>query len=528
MRTVAWSMLALLAGLGAAAAVAAPGATGDGGTPRASATRATPRQLAPCWPEGVERAALCGSVRRALDPARPDGVAIDVHFAVLPALARQKEADPVFFFAGGPGQSAIALAGTWARMYARLANRRDLVFVDQRGTGASAPLQCAELPPTAALALTAGRAQRLARLAACRAALQRLAWGDLRQYTTTVAMGDIDAVRVALGAGRIDLVGGSYGTRAALEYLRQFPRAVRRTVLDGVAPPDMALPASLSTDSQAALDGLLAACAAEARCRERYPALHETLERLLASLPREADVAQPFTGRVERLVVEREFVLGLLRAPLYAPWVAAALPEAITEAAAGRLDALAGLASVLAGGGARSSRLAEGMHFSVLCAEDVPRLALGNNPPGADFGQGDADFYRAACAQWPRGAVPAAFYVVPAAPSATLVLSGGADPATPPRHGARVARALGARARHVVVPAAGHGTLMLPCVREAAMRFIDAADDAAALAVDADCARALPRPGVFVPVGGAVAGVPGRAPTPAPGAAARTPQGGRR
>jgi len=457
--------------------------------------------LTPCWPEGVEHGAMCGQVRRPLDPARPDGVAIDVHFAVVPALARQKKADPVFFFAGGPGQSAIALAGTLSRMYARLANRRDLVFVDQRGTGASAPLQCPELPPTAPLASTVGRARMLARLAECRVALQKLPWGDLRQYTTWVAMGDIDAVRAALGAERIDLIGASYGTRAALEYLRQFAQTVRRTVIDGVAPPDMALPASFSTDNQAALDALFAACAAEPRCRERYPALHASLERLLASLPREANVTQPVTGATERLVVDREFVLGMLRAPLYAPWVAAALPEAITEAAAGRFDALVGLGSVVAGGGSRALRLAEGMHFSVICAEDMPRLAQAKDRPGADFGQGFADLYRAACADWPRGTVPAAFYTIPPAPSATLVLSGGADPVTPPRHGARVARALGAKARHVVVPAAGHGTLALACMREAATRFIDAEDDAAALAVDADCARTMPRPGVFLPLG---------------------------
>lgn len=491
MRTLRRLLTLGLAGVAAAAwqpgaAAAEPGAAG----------------LAPCRLEGVAHEALCGRVRRALDPLRPDGAAIEVHYAVLPALARQKKPDPVFFFAGGPGQSAIALAGSVHRLLARLGTRRDLVLVDQRGTGASAPLQCAELAPTAPLAHSAVRARQLARLAACRVALQRLPYGDLRQFTTWVAVQDVDAVRTALGAGRINLVGGSYGTRAALEYLRQFPQAVRRTVLDGAAPPDMVLPASFSTDNQAALDALFAACDAEARCRALHPGLRAAWERLLASLPREESVAQPLTGAIERLVVDREFVLALVRAPLYAPWVAAGLPAALAAAADGRFDPLVGLASAL-GGGRRALRPAEGMHFSVVCAEDMPRLSGATDAPGADFGTGFADLYRSACADWPRGAVPAAFYTLPPAPSATLVLSGGADPATPPRHGEHVVRALGAKARHVVVPAAGHGTLALPCMGDVVFRFIDAEDDAAALAVDAGCARALPRPGVFVPLGAA-------------------------
>lgn len=480
------------------AAAAAGAAAASGAEPAAA--------LTPCRLEGVEHGALCAQVRRALDPARPDGAKIDVHFAVLPALARQKKPDPVFFFAGGPGQSAIALAGTVESLLGRLANRRDLVFVDQRGTGASAPLYCPELPATAPLALAASGQRQVARIDDCRVGLQKLPYGDLRQYTTWVAMQDIDAVRIALGAERIDLVGGSYGTRAALEYLRQFPRAVRRTVIDGVAPPDMVLPASFSTDNQAALDAMFAACRAEPRCRERHGDLHAAWERLLATLPREAGVTQPVTGAAERITIDRDFVLGLVRSALYAPWVAAALPEAVDEAARGRFDALIGLASVVAGGGSRALRLAEGMHFSVICSEDMPRLAAATDRPGADFGQDFAGLYRRVCADWPRGAVPAAFYTIAPTASATLVLSGGADPVTPPRHGEQVARALGPKARHVVVPAAGHGTLALPCMRDVIFRFIDAEDDAQALAIDADCARAMPRPGVFVPPGSPAGG----------------------
>ena len=463
--------------------------------------------LISCRLEGVEHEAWCGTVSRPLDPAQPKGRAIDVHYAVLPALARNRRPDPVFFFAGGPGQSAIDLAGSIGRMMARLGNRRDVVLIDQRGTGRSAPLHCAETPPTQPLALAADPQWQLARLGACRAQLQALPHGDLRHYSTWLAVRDVDAVRSALGAVRINLVGASYGTRAALDYMRQFPQAVRRMVLDGVAPPDMVLPASASGDNQAVLDAVLAACEVDASCVARFPALRRNWQALLNSLPRKVSVTHPFTGQREAFVVNREVILAVLRAPLYSPALTAALPHALSEASHNRFDALFGLASAFSPG--RRGRIAEGMHFSVVCSEDLPRLPPASRlPPGppADFGDSFAVQYTRVCSEWPRAEVPAAFYMLPQATVATLLLSGGADPATPPHHGQRVAEALGAKARHVVVGHAGHGVMTLPCMRDVLFRFIDAPDDEAALKVDADCASKLPRAAFFTPP--AAAGAP--------------------
>jgi pimeloyl-ACP methyl ester carboxylesterase len=466
------------------------------GTSSAAETRPG---LKPCRLKSVETDALCGSISRPLDPAKPDGVRIDVHFAVLPALARNRKPDPVLFFAGGPGQSAVELAGTVSRLLARVSYRRDIVLIDQRGSGKTAPLYCAEVPASAPLAEMADPLRWRARFEVCLKELQALPHGDLRHYTTTVAMQDADAVRQALGAARVNIVGGSYGTRAALEYQRQFPASVRRMVIDGVAPPDMVLPAAMSTDAQAALEQLLAACAAEPGCSRRWPNLAGDWKRLLAGLPREVSVLHPLTGLPQQLVLSADLVLGLVRGPLYAPALASALPLAIHEAAAGRYEPLVGLSSAM--GSRRGDRMSEGMHFSVVCAEDAPRLAQASDPPGADFGGGTATMYGDVCAFWPRGEVPPAFYAVPAAPAATLVLSGGADPVTPPRHGERTAKALGAKARHVVVPQAGHGVMAMPCMRDVLFRFIDAESDDEALKVEAGCATAIPRPGAFVPPG---------------------------
>ena len=468
---------------------------------RAASSEPQGASLAECRVAGLRNSVLCGSVERPLDPAEPNGAHIAVRYVVVPAMARRKLADPVFLLAGGPGQSAIALAASTLPLFARLNNRRDIVFVDQRGTGTSAPLQCQD-PEHESLAEQAD-ADRQFRLAmACKASLLKLPYlrseRDLGLFTTWIAVQDLDAVRRALGADRVDLVGASYGTRVGLEVLRQFPQTVRRAVLDGVAPADIALPASFSTDNQAALDALLAACAAEPACARDHPALRARFTSLLASLPRPVTAAQALTGRTETFVLTRDMLLSALRGALYSPALAAALPQAIDAAADGRFEGIVGLAATF--GARKSTRLAAGMHLSVVCAEDMPRVGLAADPPGADFADESASSYARLCSGWPRGAVPEAFYRLGPAPAPVLLLSGGLDPATPPRHAARVAAALGALARHVVVANAGHGVMAIGCMRDVVYRFIDAASDAEALAVDAGCAAKLPRPPAFRPI----------------------------
>ena len=482
------SMLRLALALVSAAAVG-PAWGGDG-------------PLTECRVPGIRNSVLCGVIKRPLDPVRPDGVKIDLHYVVVPAMARRKLPDPVFMLAGGPGQSAIALAPSTMGLFARLNNRRDIVFVDQRGTGKSAPLDC-EDTRRAPLAEQSDPERQVAQVLECRVRLQALPYGDLRFFTTVLASQDLDAVRQQLGATRINLVGGSYGTRAALDYLRQFPGAVRRSVIDGVAPPDMVLPASVSTDGQAAFDATLDACEAEAACAAAFPKLRADWTALLASLPTQVTVAHPVTGAPERLRMTRDIVLSAVRGPLYGAALTAALPAAISAAAHGRFEALMGLGSAF--GARRATQLAMGMHFSVVCSEDVPLLDKTMDVPGADFGRDQARLYGRVCADWPRGAVPPEFYNVTASAAPTLVLSGGLDPATPPRHGERIARALGPTAQHVVVPNAGHGVMGLGCMRDVIYRFIDAAEDRDATAVDASCAKNIPRAPAFRPVAPAAA-----------------------
>jgi pimeloyl-ACP methyl ester carboxylesterase len=454
-----------------------------------------------CRVPGLRHAAQCGVVQRALNPAQPQGLQIDIHYVVAPALARRKLPDPVFLLAGGPGQSAIALAPSTLALLGRLNNRRDIVWVDQRGTGKSAPLKC-PTPPRASLVEYADGEAPFKQLLACKTQLLALPYiqtpANLGFFTTSLAMQDLEAVRLKLGAARINLVGASYGTRAALEYARQFPQAVRRSVLDGVAPPDMVLPASFSTDNQAALDQWFASCEAQPACAGAYPGLRPAWRAWLARLPLEARALHPFTGQPQHFTLTREAVLATVRTALYNPMFASGLAAAISSALQGQYEGLMGLSALQTSRAA--GELAMGMHFSVVCSEDLPWLHTATDMPGADFGREQAQLYQRACAHWPRGEVPAAYRTVLASAAPVLLLSGGLDPATPTRHGERVARLLGPTARHVALPYVGHGLMGLGCMRDVVYRFIDAETDAQAIAIDAQCAARMPQPAAFIPV----------------------------
>lgn len=449
-----------------------------------------------CRQPGLPNEVQCGQLQRPLNPQDPQSASITIHYVVLPALTRHKQADPLFVLAGGPGQSAVELAPALAGLYRRLNQERDIVLVDQRGTGRSAPLVCKE-PGRQALASQA-LAPQVKQVLQCRDTLaQQAPWrtlDGLRWFTTPLAVQDMDAVRQQLGVRQVNLIGASYGTRVALEWLRAFPHTVRRVVLDGVAPPDMALPQSSGPDGEAAFEALLSACEADATCSRRHPRLRDTWTRLWRSVPRTISVNHPQDGRRETFTLTPDLLAAWVRGPLYVPSLASALPAALSAAAEDRWEGLLGLSAVLSAQQGQGGGVALGMHFSVVCAEDHPRVSA-TSPIG--WNDSARQLYAQVCAQWPRGDVPADFFQIPPSPAPVLLLSGGIDPITPPRHGQRVTQALGPLARHVVVPGAGHGLMGVGCMGQIITQFIRSTETATAMAVDTRCALDIPRPPFF-------------------------------
>ena len=452
--------------------------------------------LQACRLKGIERAVQCGQVEMPENPDTPTGRRLTIHFAVVPALAKNKAPDPLFVFAGGPGQAAMQVAGPLQPVLAQINARRDIVYVDQRGTGRSNALECGRPRRTLPLAESVDPARAIVELASCVARLP----ADPAQYATWIAVRDIDAVRQALGAAQINLWGGSYGTRAALEYLRQFPQHVRSVVLDGVAPAAMALPASFAVDSEAALQNLVERCRSEPACSRLHPTLAADIDALLkgAAGGTRVTVAHPVTGAPESLTIDRTALAGMLRSPLYVPQLAAVLPHALARAGRGDWNPLLALHTALAGG--VQDNFAEVMHFAVVCAEDLPRVGPAEMAASraTRFGTGFLDLYGQACRKLPVRPVPPAFYEPPTANVPVLILSGGADPVTPPRHGEAIARAL-PNVRHFVAPHLGHGVSGQGCAPELIGRFVRAAGftDDKGKPIEGSCLEKLPAAPVF-------------------------------
>ena len=263
--------------------------------------------------------AQCGELSVPEDRARPDGRKIGIFVAVLPANTVAPRSDPLVILAGGPGQAASQLAPLASRL-SEVRRTRDIVLVDQRGTGRSAPLKCAAFKPDDGIEASFDL-DSVAKAGDC---LRELAATgvDLKQYTTEAWVADLDAVRAALGYPQVNLWGGSYGTRVALAYLRRHPDRVRSMVLDGVAPPEMAVPRDVWLSREKALDGVLAACAASEPCRRAHPDLAQKLDRLerdYAAPGRRVEFTDPRTGKATAGTVSFDLILGSIHAMTYAP-----------------------------------------------------------------------------------------------------------------------------------------------------------------------------------------------------------------
>ena len=408
--------------------------------------------LADCRLPNLSTAAQCGTLAVPEDRSKPGGRKIEIFAAVLPVNTVTPKSDPLVVLAGGPGQAASTLAPFASRL-AELRRTRDVVLVDQRGTGRSSPLVCDAFKPRDTDVL---EPDPLPRAKSCVDELTSKGV-DLAQYTTTAWIADLEAVREALGYERWNLWAGSYGTRVAQEYLRTHADRVRTMVLDGVAPPGMIISLDVWPTREAVLASILKACAASQPCAKAHPDAGATLSAIERSLGegREAEVVDPRTGQTQRVRVTFDAVLAALQPLTYAPETAVLLPEMLALAAKGEF------APLLAANPNASTRESEqtnaALHFSVTCAEDVPRIT----PEAEKAVLGDLPTRRlaqqtiAVCGVWPRGVVPADFAKPVASDVPTLIFSGGMDPVTPPAYGAEVAKDL-PNGRHIVAPGYGH------------------------------------------------------------------------
>lgn len=413
--------------------------------------------------------ARCGTLDVPENPADPDGRMINLNIAVAPATGSSVDPDPVFFFAGGPGQAATE---TWVMIrpqMRQIRKTRDIVMIDQRGTGKSNKLACTstiedDLNLEIDLDLIRSETEK------CLAGLD----GDPRFYTTTIAMGDYNRVRVAMGYQQINIIGISYGTRSAQVYLREFPETVRTMTLDSVVPMQLALGQEHAPMLDQSVAAVFKDCASDKTCNALYPRHADELNALFAQLrnePREITMVNPVSGEPQTIRLTADTLGVAIRFLSYSSETQALIPLLVHEAlTTGELSRLAAQAVLVMSG--LNEMLSRGMELSVLCSEDYPFMDLQVDYSDTLMGNLFLEIIDLQCKVWPHGKVPQGFHqpVISAVP--VLLMSGERDPVTPPQYAAQAAETF-SNSLNLVARGQAHGVMKHVCLRGITTAFIE-------------------------------------------------------
>jgi pimeloyl-ACP methyl ester carboxylesterase len=454
-------------------------------------------ELQPCKEPGMPPEARCGTYEVFENRAARTGRKIPLKIVVIPATGPGRLPDPITFFAGGPGEPSIPFGFSKAQQLGLLGGKRDLLLMDLRGTGMSGGLFCTELPADTSGQGFLDHFLPTDKIHACRDRLMKEV--DLSWYTTDAVVDDVEEVRTALGYGPLNVIGKSWGTHAALTYLRRHPASVRTATLDGVLIPGSLLRTARA--SQEALDGQIAECEADPVCGRSYPKLREELAivlRRVAAEPVRVMLIDPPTRRPVELRLAQAGVAQTLRYMLYSPIEAALLPLVIHEAAQGNWKHLGRLAYLHGGD---MSGMSAGFLQSVSCAEEVARIRDGEIAPavaGTFLGDFRVRRQKAACEGWPVRDLGPDLQSPVVSDVPVLLISGERDPTTPPAHGEQAARTL-KRSRRVVVPDGSHyleGMHGANCIDTLIASFVEAG---AAEGLDTACVARMRRPDFELP-----------------------------
>jgi pimeloyl-ACP methyl ester carboxylesterase len=429
---------------------------------------------APCRVGKKNLAAICGTYVVYEDRAANSGRTIALKFIVIEAAHPSNRA--IAFNPGGPGSSSTEFAGDLAdgnllKSISTLRDRYDILLLDNRGTGGSAPLEC-DFTPVALPQLYFTRQWPDDLVRECRAKLARYA--NLGLYTTSIAVDDLNDLRDALGYPKLVLYGGSYGTRFYLAYARQHPDSVESLVLQGVAPPHfLILPLEDAQGAQTAIDGLIAACSSDPECKKHFPNFGKQFAVVVARFDR-GTVRVPLrnadTKTFATIALSKEVFTDRLRQLLYDPDGAAYVPYIIQRAYLGDYAPLATVVDLVARGFANDGN---GLNLSIACAEDIPFITESAvRATSADSFEGDLRVraQQRACSLWNVAPVAANFVDPVRSDAPILMISGTDDPATPPKY-AREALPYLPNARILSIRGGTHDT-ETPCIDDAIVAFV--------------------------------------------------------
>lgn len=414
--------------------------------------------------------AECAILEVPLDPASPTGLTLELAVTRLAGSARPPLKDALIAINGGPGGSSRDLLVDMGQALTTVAGERDVIVVDQRGTGGSARLTC-DGPDSTAVEASTAATESLVRQ--CVAALPH----DPRFFTTSVAINDLEILRDSLGLETWTMYGVSYGTRVALHYTRRHPDRVRALIVDGIVPTGLILGANVLHNSEAAFNALDVRCQQAPECAAAFGQLRPKLEQLKDQLkvPPTVELPHPVTGESTSIPLTYEHVAATTRLLLYAPETMATIPFMIDEALAGHFLPLAAQ-SILALETVTES-IADGMHNAVVCTEDVPffgaaeadRAELERTYLGASM----IETLTTVCTIWPKGVLDPDLHTSFESSVPTLILSGQLDPITPPAYGDRLLKQF-SQGQHLIAQGQGHGVLSRGCMPRLAAGFVSA------------------------------------------------------
>lgn len=444
----------------------------------------------PCFVDGLSSRVECGSLAVPVHHDAADGPTIDMAFVRLPARSATPAADPVVVIPGGPGQSGRSIVPIAARLLDAANVDRDVIVIDPRGTGRSGKLAC----PVEDEDFVADRERVIADTIACRDALD----ADLTAYGSEAVADDLERLRQHLGAPKLNLWGGSWGSRAALVYARRYPDVTRSLVLDSVAPTDWIIGASMGADADRALQRVFEACAAESGCAQAFPTVPRRFNQLLNRLdarPHTDDLAHPLTGATRAVSFNALRMSSAVRGMLYSDAMIRVLPYTVMQAYEGRYAPLYAASEAFNSG--TLDDLAFGMMLSVLCSEDIgtlPSDGVGSEESTSFLGDQIFQFWQAACSVWPRHAVAEDFHDPVTSDIPSLLITGSWDPVTPPYTAHQAARTL-SHARVLEVQGAAHIASSRGCIPRLTAEFIDSADTAS---LDTGCVDQIQPKAFFI------------------------------
>ncbi|MGI2209170.1 alpha/beta hydrolase [Shewanella baltica] len=410
-----------------------------------------------CYVEGVSDRLNCGFVTVPENPNKPDGKQIQVHYVVLPAVKNVNHEEALLAIAGGPGQSAIDNAAGFDAMLSKVRQQRDILLIDQRGTGRSNLLTCDE-GAQSPLSFDDDNADTKAETQKCLAKID----ADVTQYGSLNAIKDFEAVRQHLGYKKLHIYGISYGTRMAQLYMRLYPAHLATVTLDGIVPMQQSV-LEIGASIDRGFDLLFKDCQETAACHAQFPELKAEFDQVAASLakaPVMENVYDPVTGEKTMLTMTRGKFYGSIRMALYQANVRALVPHAIHQAAKHNFQPILGLYSLTID----NAGMAMGMHASVVCGEDMHRItpAMREQAQHSFMGRTMLEGLEATCEVWKVPAVDDSFSEPISSDIPTLLLSGEIDPATPPSWGELAMEKL-TNAKHFVAPYATHGVAYQSC-----------------------------------------------------------------